>query len=49
MTEALAVRGQSGAVTRDFIENSDYPLRQGIPRLLAIKDSDVGSVVMDNV
>ncbi len=47
MTQTPAARERSGAVTRDFLEAPDYLLRQGILRLLAIKDSDVRILTLE--
>ncbi len=47
MTQASAARERSGAVTRDYLEGPDYLLRQGILRLLAIKDSDVRILTLE--
>src|SRR5580693_5238762 len=36
-----------GAVRRELIENSEYLLRQGVLKLLAIKDSDVRILTLE--
>jgi transketolase len=47
MTPTPAARQRSGAITRDYLEAPDYLLRQGILRLLAIKDSDVRILTLE--
>ncbi len=47
MTQTSAARERSGAITRDYLEGPDYLLRQGILRLLDIKDSDVRILTME--
>jgi transketolase len=36
-----------GAIRRELIENSEYLLRQGVLKLLAIKDSDVRILTLE--
>ena len=47
MTEPTAARAGTGIVTREAIDSPDFLLRQGILKLLAIKDSDVRILTLE--